>query len=309
MSYVEELTNLEMRNLLLEVLAYEGNDIDTEGKTFKKYGYQGSSSDLFRLLNGMLIKKKIKPEKVAMYGEAWGCHGQALYEYSTINLSKSEILKLYQEFHNLLTQGIIAPGAYGSYGTELPYFHVTPLGMECLKQIDFLPYDQDGYLAKLKTIKDVDQWVVFYVTEGLRCFNANCVNSAMINIGLAGEVIIEELANNFELFLQKNNPSLHATYKSDLAKDWKISHKHTKYIEYRNKYIKISNDAALKSLTGKLDKSSSSIYATFTRLTRNSVTHPNDIIMDRMKVLMFFITFVDYCELQYNFINYYRDNS
>ena len=86
MSFITELSNLEIRNLLLEVLAYEGNDIDTEGKTFKMYGYQGSQSDLFRLLNGLLIKKKIKEPLVSMWGEAWGCHGRVLYESSSINL-------------------------------------------------------------------------------------------------------------------------------------------------------------------------------------------------------------------------------
>ncbi|KIV58377.1 hypothetical protein AM501_28575 [Aneurinibacillus migulanus] len=119
MPQTEELTNLEVRNLLLEVLAYEGEDIDTEGKTFKKYHYQGSEADLFRLLNGLIIKKKIKPVHVQMYSEAWGCDGSLLYEYHPINLSRNEILKVFQEFHNLLTQGVIAPGAYGSYGTRL----------------------------------------------------------------------------------------------------------------------------------------------------------------------------------------------
>lgn len=37
-----ELSNLEIRSLLLETLGYEEDDIDTEGKTFKMYGYQGS---------------------------------------------------------------------------------------------------------------------------------------------------------------------------------------------------------------------------------------------------------------------------
>jgi hypothetical protein len=304
-----ELSNLEIRNLLLEVLAYEGDDIDKSGSTFKIYEYQGSQSDLFRLLNGYLIKKNIKPEKVKMYGAAWGSDGSLLHEYQSINLSRGEILKLYQEFHRLLTQGVIAPGAYGNYGTDLPYFHVTEYGMECIKNKDFLPYDQDGYLTKLKSITDINDWTLFYVTEALKCFNADCVNSSMINIGLAGEVIIEELVNSFENFLLQNETTLHSSFQTKLAKDWKISIKYNTYLEYLDKYIKLTKDKGVKALTVNLDKSSSTIYATFTRLTRNTVTHPNDIIMDRTQVLMFFITFVNYCELQYQFINYYKSNS
>lgn len=307
MQEVQELSNLEIRNLLLEVLAYEGADIDTEGKNFKMYGYQGSEADLFRLLNGLIIKKEIKPIKVSMYGEAWGCHGRMLYEYQTINLSRQEILKLYQEFHNLLNQGILAPGAYGGYGTSLPYFHVTPLGIETMKNLDLLPYDQDGYLSKLKAITDLHTWILFYMTEALKCFNANCINSSMINIGLAGEVIIEELVENLGKFLQMKDQTLYSSFIADIAKDWKISYKYTKYLEYRDKYA--SRDAVLKSFTSNMDKASSSIYATFTRLTRNSVTHPNDLVLDRIQVLMFFMSFINYCELQYKYIHYYKSNS
>jgi hypothetical protein len=309
MSFITGLSNLEIRNLLLDVLGYEGDDIDTEGKNFKLYSYQGSQADLFRLLNGLLLKKQIKKSAVEMWGEAWGCHGRILYEYSTINLSRSEILKLYQEFHRLITQGIIAPGAYGSYGTDLPYFHVTEYGLECIKQKDILPYDQDGYLTKLKSINNIDDWIVFYLTEALKCFNADCINSSMINLGLSGEVIIEKLADSFSLFLLKNQPNLHAAYILDLNKDWKISHKINVYLDFQGKYLKATKDHYVKGLVKTLDKSSSAIYATFTRLTRNTVTHPNDIKMDRIKVLMFFITFVDYCELQYAFINHYDSNS
>lgn len=305
-----ELSNLEIRNLLLETLAYEEDDIDTEGKTFKMYGHQGSQSDLFRLLNGLLIKKGIRPSKDTMYASAWGCGSNLLYENDNINLTRSEILKVYQEFNSLIVQGVIAPGAYGSYGPDLPYFHVTSYGMECIKQTDILPYDQDGYLKKLQNITNVNDWVVFYVTEGLRCFNANCINSSMINIGLAGEVIIEELTSSFSDFLKKNDTSLSVNYETDLGVPRiTISQKFTKYLEYQKKYLKNNQDLGLSALKPKLDNSSSEIYATFTRLTRNSVTHPNDIIMDRIKVLMFFLSFVDYCELQYLFINYYNLNS
>lgn len=308
MEAVQELSNFEIRNLLLEVLAYEGADIDTEGKTFKMYGYQGSEADLFRLLNGLIIKKGIKPVNVPMQGEAWGCHGRMLYEYDTINLSRQEILKLYQEFHNLLNQGILAPGAYGSYGTSLPYFHVTPLGMESLKNLDFLPYDQDGYLSRLRSIMNVNEWLVFYVTEALRCFNANIINSAMINIGLAGEVMIEDVIEFLGKYLQMKDPSIHTQFLTDIEKNSRqISKKYEKYLEYVGKIEK--NDPALKALTSTLDKASSTIYATFTRLTRNSVSHPNELILDRMQVLMFFITFVNYCEIQYKYIEHYKNNS
>lgn len=245
-----------------------------------------------------------------MNASAWGCDSNLLFENHNINLSRSEILKVYQEFNSLIVQGVIAPGAYGNYGPDLPFFHVTDYGLECIKQTDILPYDQDGFLKKLQNINDINDWVVFYVTEGLRCFNANCINSSMINIGLGGETIVEELTSSFLDFLKKNDPTLSVSYQTELETPRiTIYLKFTKYLNYQKKYLKNNQDVGLSALKPKLDNSSSEIYATFTRLTRNSVSHPNEIIMDRIKVLMFFLSFVDYCELQYLFINYYKLNS
>ena len=44
------LSSIEVRTLMMDTLSYEGNDIDSEGKNFKMYGYCGTQSDLFRLM-------------------------------------------------------------------------------------------------------------------------------------------------------------------------------------------------------------------------------------------------------------------
>lgn len=305
-----ELSNLEIRNLLLETLAYEGDDIDSDGKNFKMYGYQGSRNDLFRLFNGLIIKKGIRTDKTTIRDSSWGTETHLLFENSNISLSRNEILKLYQEFNNLIIQGVIAPGAYGSYGVDLPFFHLTEFGMKCIKETDILPYDQDRYLSKLQNINNLNEWIVFYLTEGLRCFNVNCINSSMINIGLAGETIVEDLASSFLNFLNKNDRQLATQFQEALDNPrLPVSTKYIKYIKYQEKYLKRNPNTTLSSYTSRLDNSSSQIYATFTRLNRNSVSHPNELVMDRIKVLMFFLSFVDYCELQYLFINYYKNNS
>ena len=54
------LSSIEIRNLMLDTLAYEADDIDSEGKTFKKYGYQGTQSDLYRLMEGLAIKRGLR---------------------------------------------------------------------------------------------------------------------------------------------------------------------------------------------------------------------------------------------------------
>lgn len=53
------LTSVEIRSLLLETLGYVDGDIDSEGKNFKMYGYQGSQVDLNRLAEGLAIKQNL----------------------------------------------------------------------------------------------------------------------------------------------------------------------------------------------------------------------------------------------------------
>ncbi|PLR66980.1 hypothetical protein CYJ36_17180 [Bacillus sp. UMB0893] len=53
------LSTFVIRNLMLEALAYSGDDIDPEGNYFKLYGYSGTQSDLFRLTEGLAIKKNL----------------------------------------------------------------------------------------------------------------------------------------------------------------------------------------------------------------------------------------------------------
>ncbi len=49
-------------------------------------------------------------------------------------------------------------------------------------------------------------------------------------------------------------------------------------------------------------------YANFTRITRNGLANPSDTKLERMEVLMIFISFVKYCEVQYGFKDYYDNH-
>ena len=112
------LSSLEIRGLLLDTLEYEQANIDSEGKTFKKYGYQGTQSDLYRLSENLAIKQGMIPHQIKVSSAAWGGSGNMLHAGSTTNFSPNDIKKIYEQFHLLLNQGIIAPGAIGNYGAK-----------------------------------------------------------------------------------------------------------------------------------------------------------------------------------------------
>ncbi|WP_283608438.1 hypothetical protein [Faecalispora anaeroviscerum] len=300
------LTSIEIRSLMLDTLAYEDTDLDSEGKNFKKYGYQGGQSDLYRLLENLAIKRKLIPSDIKVYDAAWGGSGLLLHSGYNTNFSPKELLKIHEQFHYLLNQGIISPGGYGNCGYNLPYFHVTEYGMECLKQKEILPHDEDGYLHKIASIPNIDEWIEFYIKEALRCFNANCLEASIIMLGLANETIINKLIEALSAFLDSNN---YIEIKNNMERQlngiWMASKKYDIYQDYLAQTKKKHDDQAFKKLFGKLDSLSSKVYANFTRITRNDLSHPSQVKMERIEVLMIFISFIKYCETQYDFINYF----
>lgn len=302
---IRNLSSIEVRNLMLDTLAYEGGDLDSEGKTFKMYGYQGSQSDLFRLMESLAIKRGLIKEIFPVSGAAWGSSGKILYPQFTTNFSHSDLNKIYEQFHLLLNQGIIAPGAVGNYGPDLPYFHVTEYGLKCLQEKEVLPYDIDTYFDKIKSIPSISEWVKFYIKEALQCYNANCMEASVIMLGLASEKMIDEGINSLLEYLSRHFSNIFSEMKHELANINKASEKFSCYQKYFNKIKNSIIDSEFKNMLPKVDKVAFQAYSNFTRITRNELTHPSDTKMERIEVLMIFISFIKYCQIQYGFIDYF----
>lgn len=302
---IRNLSSIEIRNLMLETLAYEGADIDSEGKTFKKYGYQGAQSDLYRLMEGLAVKRGLIKEKVSFSGAAWGASGLMLHPHSTTNFSRSDIQNIFEQFHLLLNQGIIAPGAVGNYGHNLPYFHVTEYGLKCLEEQEILPYDVDGYFDKIKSISGISEWTEFYIKEALHCYNANCMEAAIIMLGLASEKIIDEKLEALLKYLSANFTAEFVQMQSELGNLRTASAKFNCYKKYFDRMKNNISDREFKEMLPMVDRVAFQTYANFTRITRNVLAHPSDTKMERIEVLMIFISFIKYCQVQYGFIDYY----
>jgi hypothetical protein len=303
----KSLTLLEIQNIMLETLAYKGDDIDCEGKNFYKYDYQGTRGNLFNLMESLAIKKGLINCRIKVAKMPWGCDIELLHPNSTTNFNKGEIKKIFESFHEILNRGIIAPGGVGNYGFDLPNFHVTEYGLNCLENIDILPYDSEGYLSKLNDIKDLDDWVKFYINQALECFNSYCYEAALIMVGLANEFIIEEVIKNYIIYLDIKNKDEKIKFENSILKINKISQKYSKYL------ISVDNiknkDKDLKEIQINLDKLATNTFMSYMRLTRNELSHPANLKTDRITTLMIFISFVSYCERQYKFINYYKSKN
>ena len=303
-----DLSSIEIRNLMLDTLAYEGNDIDSEGKTFKRYGYQGTRSDLFRLMECLAAKRGLIKLNIPVGGAAWGGSGLLLHPHCTTNFSYSDIQNIYEQFHLLLNQGIIAPGAVGNYGPDLPNFHVTKYGLQCSEEHEILPYDVDGYLERIKSIPSISDWVEFYIKESLQCYNANCMEAAVIMLGLSSEKIIDEQINALLGYLSRNFNNEFLQMQAELSNIRLASAKFQCYKKYFDLIKNHVSDQIFKDMLPLVDRVAFQAYSNFTRITRNELAHPSDTKMERTDVLMIFISFIKYCQTQYGFINYYTNH-
>lgn len=300
MNQREELTLLDIQGLMMDTLAYKGSVLREDGFNFEKANYSATRDTLFNLMEILAIDSQMIDNEIKVRDIAWGAAKNLIENYNT-NFSSREINLIYEVFHLLLSRGILSPGAVGNYGSDLPNFHVTEYGKKCLESKDILPYDSEAYIDKIKKIKDIDKWVVFYIEEALECFNANCYTSSLIMIGIASEEITNKLLDSYKCYLTKKDP------KKELLKGFEKKIRNKKISQQYSIYEKsIKEDNDLKELNRDLDNIAKSVFYNYLRLTRNELAHPNQVRSDRITSLSIFISFINYCERQYKCINYFQ---
>lgn len=272
----------------------------------------GTQHNLFRLIEQRAIEKNLIVKQIEVPLSAWGVHGENLFESHNTNFTQVEIERFWEAFYLLLNSNVIAPGMYRN-SPELPFFHVTGHGEECLKAKDILPYDTDGYLKKFKEIPDLNEWVEFYLIEALKCYNVGCYNSASMMIGLSSELLIELLIQEFSTLLGKTKykisvmPSLQISHDKSLKQYFDEKTKKTLKISTRYEFFNETVLPNLKNIpeeiTNLLDRPSRKSFADYLRLTRNEVSHPNEVKREPTETLLLFIGFVNYCSLITRMIN------
>ncbi|WP_059172299.1 hypothetical protein [Bacillus sp. FJAT-27445] len=298
------LSHVVIRNLMLETLGTE---------IFKQHGYRARQSNLFTEMEKLAIDKGLLEKKVNIPEYAWGADSHLLYSGHNTNFTPEEIQTLYAVFWTLLNQQVIAPGAYGE-SPNLPQFHVTRHGLECISANEVLPYDIDGYLSKVRSIPNLNEWVKTYMTEAVKCFNANCNHAATIMIGLAAEKLTLDLIDGFKDYLKNNQAKFNVkgtinlngntvdvAFEDEINGVWKISEQYRIFNDY---YDGVSrHPQAIKEV---MDMSSRKVFHEFARMTRNEVSHPNDLEKDNTETLLLFISFTKYAGILTTLTNSFK---
>jgi len=297
------LSKLEIKSLMLDVLGdKEFCKVYSGGYNFQDT--RGAHQDnLFEMVERMAISKNLIKEDIPISKIAWGASRRNLCENYNTNFKKKEIEILWEIFYIFLNNNIIAPGWYRQ-SPDLPFFHITEHGLNCIDRKDILPYDVDGYVNKLSNIDGLDEWVEFYTLEAMRCYNSNCYNASTAMIGLASETLIEIILHEFSILLGKycdyykpkqylklGNKTIKQYFDEGIRKNNKISKKYKVFVDCFKGIENIQNE-----LFNIIDISAMYSFFTYLRLNRNEVSHPSQVKKEDIETLLLFIGFTRYCE-------------
>ncbi|MPN14099.1 hypothetical protein SDC9_161425 [bioreactor metagenome] len=127
-------------------------------------------------------------------------------------------------------------------------------------------------------------------------------------LGLSSEKIIDEQIDALLRYLSRNFTSEFSQMQNELSSVRLASAKFNCYKKYFDMIKSNIADQEFKDMLPLVDRVSFQVYANFTRITRNGLAHPSDTKMERIEVLMIFISFIKYCQIQYGFIDYYMNH-
>ena len=112
------------------------------------------------------------------------------------NYDRHDALTIHEIIWELLIQGVLAPGK-NSLNLNLPFFHVTDYGDECLESGAILLYDYDHYLHDLEASIDelLDPIIRAYVHAAQKGFLSGNYLATMSLLADAGSRCIDMLAD------------------------------------------------------------------------------------------------------------------
>ncbi len=219
---------------------------------------------------------------------------------STPALTGRDMERVQDIFWDLMIEGIVRPGMNVS-NPNLPFYHVTEMGLKQVKEADKSPYDPDGYLKRLREkIPGLDPVIVTYLTESLHTFRIGCLLSSAITLGCASEKALLVL-------LQAYTDALASPKKENFQKKTEGQMIRRQYDEF-NKML----DGHLRALLPgeikeNLDAAVTTIFNLF-RTHRNEAGHPTGKVLAREEAYAHIMAFPFYARKVYELIGWLKAN-
>jgi len=209
--------------------------------------------------------------------------------------------KIYDIVWELILQGILLPGT-NAQNPNLPNFHVTEYGRECLKSELILPHDRENYLERLdKEIPDLDSIAKKYIAESLQTFLVNCPMASTVMLGVSSERIMYVLIESFAEAIQ--DPNIKQKFHEDFEKLRFIKQKYDRFKSEFNKIKKELPDELINDSDNWLDRIFDLI-----RYYRNDIGHPTGTEIPRALAFANLQLFSLYVKKVYGLIEYFKNN-
>ena len=309
-------TAYEMTQYILKAFAFEDASATRNEHTFKMYGYAGSLKDLFVLVDEIATSEGKIQKCIDVPRMAWGCGWNRMNPGADTNLNYAEVDLFMERVHYLLNQMVIGPGNARDVSADLPWIHLTEYGKKCIEERDILPYDTDGYIAKIQSCSRHTVWDVYYIQQILGCFNRGLYDAATMMLGIEGEYLAGHLIRKYTEFLAKNEPTEQTSFEAALRKcNGKIS---KEYEEYSKSWRHVSNKKDtqnnllypnLAALKQRLDQPAESTFMNYLRLTRNGLAHPSNTVMEPSETMLLIVSFLKYFEIQNEYLEFFYQHS
>lgn len=238
---------------------------------------------------------KFRVEKLAIEREVIPNEGMPGHR-----LEKGDIFRINDLLWTFLLQGIILPGV-DDINLELPHFHVTNYGKQCLEHNRVLPYDPDGYLKEIKQkIPHLNPIARSFIEESLQCFLKDIPRASTVMLGVASEQIILDLIESFTEALPDSDQK--ERLRKIINSSTMIWRKYTTFLFV---YDKMKGNYPKKLV----HNSETWIKYVFDmiRTYRNETGHPNEIYIENELAFANLRLFIPYVEKVYQLIDYFKN--
>ena len=198
-------------------------------------------------------------------------------------LAKNDQLVVQELIWEFIIQGILTPGTVNGE-SNLPFIRLTEYGKQCVNEQRVLPHDYERYLDQVKNVIGTDDSIfTLYIEESVQAFLKGLYLSAVVNLGVASERLIEQLIDAYRFTLHDVSKEV----KFDEAMN-KARHASKKFDELY-KRLELQKPQMPNELTENLEMVR--YLAELIRKERNDGGHPTGRRFTRDEAMVLLLTF------------------
>jgi hypothetical protein len=211
-------------------------------------------------------------------------------------LSRNDAEVYLEVFWDLFRQGIITLGLNDS-NPEFPFFHVSKLGSKIISnQGAYFFHDVSSYSKQItEQVPSIDQVTLLYLQEAMQAFQAGCLLSSSVMLGVAAE-------HTFYLLLDVIEGS------SKHQGTFKAVYSERTVLQKFNKFKQILEQHS-KSLSSEIKEDLDTHFAgilSIIRTFRNQSGHPTGKIVDREQAFVLLQLLIPYCKKLYLLMEHFK---